>query len=98
MSIESATAFYQKVISDESFQERYRNVASEEEFKELVLTAGYDFTLEEWQKVIERESPQPSDDELSEAELTEVSGGLGLGGLSGVAAAYGGSWMYRRRK
>jgi predicted ribosomally synthesized peptide with nif11-like leader len=95
MSVESANAFYQKIVSDEAFGEQYRNVASNEEFDQLVSAEGYDFTLEEWQTVIDRESQQPSDDELSEAELTEVSGGLGLGG---VATAYGGSWMYRRRK
>jgi predicted ribosomally synthesized peptide with nif11-like leader len=61
MSIESATAFYQKVISDESFQERYQNVSSNEEFDKLVSAEGYDFTLEEWQTVIDRESPQSSE-------------------------------------
>lgn len=86
MSIESARAFYQKFTTDETFRSRLQGVA-EEERTTFIQEAGYDFTSEEWNVVIDRVSKAVErSDELDEAELEAVSGG---GIIPSMMAAYG---------
>ncbi|MUG97848.1 Nif11-like leader peptide family natural product precursor [Scytonema sp. UIC 10036] len=75
MSIESAKAFYQRMIADEAFRTQYQNASSEDSRRDFTLSAGYSFTSEEWETALQQISEQ-DDGELSEAELTSVSGGL----------------------
>ena len=75
MSIESAKAFYQRITTDETFNTEYKNASSDEERKGIIASAGYDFTPEEWEATI-GEVSHSSEDELSDRELTEVSGGI----------------------
>ncbi|WP_442938791.1 Nif11-like leader peptide family natural product precursor [Nostoc sp.] len=42
MSIESATAFYQKVSTDESFAKQLRNADSDDQRRATIQAAGYD--------------------------------------------------------
>ncbi|KAB8315274.1 Nif11-like leader peptide family natural product precursor [Tolypothrix campylonemoides VB511288] len=74
MSIESATAFYERIVSDEAFKTQYQNAVSDDERREIVLAAGYNFTPQEWEAAMTQIS-ESSDEELSDAELTAVSGG-----------------------
>lgn len=77
MSVESAKAFYERIATDEAFRTQHRNAATDDERREIVLAAGYNFTLEEWQSALAQIS-ESSNGELSEAELTTVSGGVTL--------------------
>lgn len=74
MSIESARAFYDRIVTDEAFKTQYQNAASDDERREMVLAAGYNFTPQEWEAAMTQIS-ESSNEELSDAELTAVSGG-----------------------
>jgi len=87
MSIESASAFYQKLSTDEAFAKQLRNAPSEDECRATIRAAGYDFTAEEWGTVVDQ-IKQSNDREVSESELEAVSGGvINIGGI--VYALYG---------
>lgn len=75
MSTESAKAFYNRMTEDKAFNTQYQNASSDEERREFIISAGYSFTFEEWQATIAKFSDS-SEDELSDKELTEVSGGI----------------------
>lgn len=77
MTIESAKAFYQRMTEDEAFNTQYQNASSDKERKKILEAAGYSFTPEEWKATL-AEISNLSGDELSDAELTEVSGGKGI--------------------
>ena len=74
MTIESAKAFYERMLTDEAFRTQHQNAESDDERREVVLAAGYDFTPEEWETALAQISVS-SDSELSDAELSAVSGG-----------------------
>ena len=76
MTIESAKAFYQRITTDEAFNTKYENASSDEERQEIITSAGYDFTSEEWEATLA--DLNSSEEELSDAELAEVSGGRGI--------------------
>ena len=76
MSIESAKAFYQRITTDEAFNTEYENASSDEERQDIITSAGYDFTSEEWEAALA--DSNSSEEELSDAELAEVSGGKGI--------------------
>lgn len=92
MSIESAKAFYERMVEDEAFQTQYQSAATDDERREVVLAAGYNFTPKEWEAVLS-EISDSSKGELSGAELTAVSGGVslptGLPKLPFMIPAYG---------
>lgn len=75
MSIESARAFYDRVATDEAFKKQLQNAASDDERRANIRAAGYDFTPEDWEVVIDQ-LRQLHDRELSEAELEAVAGGV----------------------
>ena len=78
MSIESAKLFYTRVSSDEEFRNQLEQATTEERNR-ILQEAGYGFTTEEWETAKEQIlSASDSDEiELSDAELAEVSGGIG---------------------
>lgn len=81
MSIESAKAFYKKMVTDEAFRTQYQNAATNEERREIVLAAGYDFTPEDWESAttqIQASNSTTDDRELNDAQLEAVSGGFGV--------------------
>lgn len=82
MSIESAKAFYFRTTTDEAFRTQLEQAASKEEKERILQAAGYDFTQEEWQAATAQIQTSTADSELSDAELTAVSGGLSI--LPGV--------------
>ncbi len=77
MSIESAKAFYSRMTTDAKFRTQLEQVATGEERQQIMQAAGYEFTPEEWEA-----AKAQINEELSDAELTAVSGGLSI--LPGV--------------
>ena len=74
MSVESAQAFYERIATDEVLQKQLQNAASDEQRLEIVLAAGYSFTLPEWEAALAKISK--SGDSISDAELDTIAGGL----------------------
>ncbi len=71
MSIESAKAFYERVETDKELQEKLKELNTKENIEPYVKgELGYEFTLEEMQKVIFEKNP-----EMTEEELEAVVGG-----------------------
>ena len=74
MSIESAVAFYERVEKDTALQEKLKELGTKENISQYVKgELGYDFTLEEMQKVIFERNP-----EMTDEELEAVTGGVGI--------------------
>jgi predicted ribosomally synthesized peptide with nif11-like leader len=67
MSVENAKAFYQRMVGDEAFRTQYQNAKNEDDRRNILLAADYDFTPEEW---------ETAQEEISDAELESVSGGV----------------------
>ena len=65
MSIESAVAFYERVEKDTALQAKLKELNTKENISQYVKgELGYDFTLEEMQKVIFERNPEITDEEL----------------------------------
>jgi len=74
MSIESAVAFYERVEKDTALQAKLKELNTKESISQYVKgELGYDFTLEEMQKVIFERNP-----EMTDEELEAVTGGVGI--------------------
>lgn len=77
MSIESARAYYERLVSDESFRTKIQSAASNDERQAIIRSAGYNFTKEECDTVRTQILDSASDDsELGDAELEAVAGGV----------------------
>jgi predicted ribosomally synthesized peptide with nif11-like leader len=78
MSIENAQLFYVRVSTDKEFRTQLEQTETIEERQQIIQTAGYKFTAEEWEIAKEQilATSDSSDGELSEEELTAVSGGV----------------------
>lgn len=100
MSMESAVAFYERVESDVGLQEKLTELGTKENVSQYVRDElGYDFTLEEMQKVIFERHPEMTDEELEavvggttaseigKAAATGTAIGLGLCALASLLAA-----------
>jgi len=78
MSMESAVAFYERVErdTDTELQQELKELGEKEKISQYVKgELGYEFTLEEMQKVIFEKNP-----EMTEEELEAVVGGGLIGG------------------
>lgn len=65
MSVKSAVAFYERVEKDLELQEKLKELGTKESVERYVKEEfGYDFTLEEMQKVIFERNPEMTDEEL----------------------------------
>ena len=85
MSIDSAKAFYSRMTTDEAFRNQLEQLASKQERKQIMQTAGYDFTPEEWQATIAQiQDANSASGELSDAQLEAVSGGVAAQPMYGV--------------
>lgn len=84
MALEQVHAFYQKIASDESFRSQIQSVNSKEECSEIVKTAGFDFTPQEFEEytaqLLESDHPDEEIQDLSEEALAAVAGGF-IGGF-----------------
>ena len=94
MSIESAAAFYDRLQSDVSLQEKLKTTGDRGVMEAYVREElGYDFTKEEMQKVIFERNPEMTDEELeavvggvSDDMMIGISIGIGIGGGMGILA------------
>lgn len=73
MSIESAKAFYSRMTTDQAFRTQLEQAGTREERLQILQDSGYDFTSKEWEA-----AKAQFNSELSDAELTAVSGGLSI--------------------
>lgn len=65
MSRESAVAFYEQVEASEELQAKLKELGTQERIEEYVKEElGYDFSLEEMQKVIFEKNPEITDEDL----------------------------------
>ncbi len=88
MSMESAVAFYERVEKDTALQEKLKELNTKENISQYVKgELGYEFTLEEMQKVIFERNP-----EITDEELEAVVGGfvLTLTGIFSLGMAISG--------
>ncbi|MBD2299685.1 Nif11-like leader peptide family natural product precursor [Nostoc sp. FACHB-87] len=88
MSIQDAQAFYSRMKTDDAFLDQVENAASPENRLEIIQSAGYDFSAEEFNTVL-AQNAQPEAGELSEAELLQVSGGIRFASPGLVRPLYG---------
>ena len=77
MSIENAKSFYVRATRDEEFRTQLEQTATVEERQQIIQAAGFEFTDEEWETAKEQilAASDLNEGELSDAELTSVSGG-----------------------
>lgn len=81
MSIKSAKACYLRLTTDETFRAQLEQTVRDEERRQILQAAGYEFTREEWETTMAQlQASDSADGELSNAELQAVSGGIGIGG------------------
>jgi len=63
--MESAVAFYERLEKDAELQKKLKELGTKENISQYVKgELGYDFTLEEMQKVIFERNPEMTDEEL----------------------------------
>ena len=85
MSLESATAFYERLEREPELTERIRELNTPDRIEPYVKgELGYDFTREEMQQVIFERNP-----EMTDEELEAVVGGLGVGDWIAMGIAGG---------
>ena len=85
MSMESAVAFYERVEKEVELQAKLKELNTKENISQYVKgELGYDFTLEEMQKVVFERNPEMTDEELEAVVGGELSFWLGM--LTGVCA------------
>ena len=88
MSIESAKAFYERVETDTELQEKLKELNTKENIEPYVKgELGYEFTLEEMQKVIFEKNPEMTDEELEAV----VGGSITLITIFGAGMAISGA-------
>jgi predicted ribosomally synthesized peptide with nif11-like leader len=88
MSIESAKDFYQRVTTDEDFRTQVESYPIEERGT-FLQAAGYAFTEEEWETTTGEMLEANSTEELDEAELEAIAGGIKKSWYPGPIALYG---------
>ena len=88
MSMESAVAFYERLEKDVELQEKLKELGTKENISQYVKgELGYDFTLEEMQKVIFEKNPEVTDEELEAV----VGGSITLITIFGAGMAISGA-------
>lgn len=78
MSVENAHSFYVRVTTDEEFRTQLEQTSTAAERQQIIRAAGYKFTIEEWETAKEQilAASDSNEGELSDTELTAISGGL----------------------
>lgn len=79
MSLENVKAFYERLATDEVFRSQIQGVKNKDECRQIVQSAGYDFTQQEFEEyTVQLLELGASDGELmdlNEKELEAVFGG-----------------------
>ncbi|MDZ8086227.1 MAG: Nif11-like leader peptide family natural product precursor [Nostoc sp. DedQUE12b] len=80
MSLKNVQAFYTRLANDEAFRAQIQGVTSKDECSQVVKSAGYDFTQDEFEEytaqLLESETAESELQDLGEKELEAVVGGL----------------------
>lgn len=80
MSIENVQAFYAKLANDEAFRAQIQGVTSKDECSQIIKSAGYNFTPEEFEEytaqLLESTAGEDELKDLNEQELEAVFGGV----------------------
>uniref|UniRef100_A0A2P0ZG81 Nif11-type n=1 Tax=[Tolypothrix] sp. PCC 7415 TaxID=373957 RepID=A0A2P0ZG81_9CYAN len=80
MSLENVRAFYEKLVNDEAFRTQMQAVESKDECSQVVKSAGFDFTQEEFEEyttqLLESNAAEGELKDLGEKELEAVFGGI----------------------
>ncbi len=87
MSEESAKVFLEKFASDEAFKKSINDATSDEDRKQLVKDAGFEFTKDDLKAAAKAQGKQ----ELGEDDLDSVAGGSSATWVSTGAAVGGAS-------
>ncbi|MDZ7952363.1 Nif11-like leader peptide family natural product precursor [Nostoc sp. DedQUE09] len=89
MSIQDAKAFFNAVLTNDNFRSQLQSSKTNEERAVAIRAAGYSFTPEESQQLLNQIIEAAAiDSGLSEAELEAVAGGaLGIGTGPGALAS-----------
>ncbi len=93
MSMKSAVAFYERIEKDSEMQLKMKELGSAEDIERYVKgELGYDFTMEEMQKVIFERNPELTDEELDAVTGGSMDFAMGLlAGAGGVGAVTAGA-------
>ncbi len=75
MSVENVKTFIERFNNDETFRNQISRAAAGQEWLTIARQAGFDFTEAEFQRIIQTAAGQRGD-ELSEAQLEIVAGGM----------------------
>jgi predicted ribosomally synthesized peptide with nif11-like leader len=79
MSFKNVKDFYQRLANDAAFRSQIQNVQSKEECSQIVKSAGYDFTQQEYEEytaqLLDSDSTNNELKDLNEQELEAVFGG-----------------------
>lgn len=91
MSVESAKTFMKKLTSDADFRAQVEAAKTEDDRKNVVKAAGFDFTMEELKSAVPANFHKSIDSkaELSEADLEKVAGGKSASWVGTTASAAG---------
>lgn len=80
MSLEQVKGFYQKLATDETFRTQIQGVKNKEECSQIVKTAGFTFTQQEFEEyttqILEADPSESELQDLNDKELEAVFGGL----------------------
>ncbi|MEH1948590.1 MAG: Nif11-like leader peptide family natural product precursor [Nostoc sp.] len=91
MSIQDAKAFFNAVLTNDNFRSQLQSPKTNEERAVAIRAAGYNFTPEESQQLLNQITEAAAiDSGLSEAELEAVAGGV-LGAVTGPGAVVSGA-------
>ncbi|NEO02245.1 MAG: Nif11-like leader peptide family natural product precursor [Moorea sp. SIO3I7] len=83
MSLENVKAFYERLGTDQAFRAQIQGVNSKDECRQIVQSAGYDFTQEELEdytgQLLESSAAEDGLRDLDQQELEAVFGGATTG-------------------
>ena len=90
MSLESATAFYERLEREPELQERIRELNTPDRIEPYVKgELGYDFTREEMQQVIFQRHPEMTDEEMEAVVGGSSTVAIAIGAVGGSIVAGG---------
>ncbi|NEP21701.1 MULTISPECIES: Nif11-like leader peptide family natural product precursor [unclassified Moorena] len=98
MSLENVKAFYERLGTDQAFRAQIQGVNSKDECRQIVQSAGYDFTQEELEdytgQLLESSAAEDGLRDLDQQELEAVFGGASqvMGIKGGIQPLYGVIW------
>lgn len=81
MSLENVKAFYERLAIDEAFSVQIQAVKSKNECRQIVISAGYDFTKQEFEEYTAQLLESTTDSDIEDLEQKELEAVIGGGTL-----------------